>query len=123
MLSRVKTLEGYTLESLNGKIGKVKEFYFDDRHWKIRYLVADTGDWLTERQVLISPYALVNVKMEEQLIAVNLTKKQIEDSLPWAVTSPFRFNSKWIITDITAGRHIGTAPISGVLLLILCLTV
>ena len=88
MLSRVKTLEGYTLESLNGKIGKVKEFYFDDRHWKIRYLVADTGDWLTERQVLISPYALVNVKMEEQLIAVNLTKKQIEDSPPLGSDKP-----------------------------------
>jgi hypothetical protein len=68
------------LDSLDGEIGKVKEFYFDDRHWTIRYLVAETGTWLADRQVLISPYALVAVNKEEKNIAIDLTKKQIEDS-------------------------------------------
>ena len=49
-------------------------------HWTIRYLVADTGNWLTGRQVLISPYALAAVNNEEQHITVDLTKQQIEDS-------------------------------------------
>lgn len=80
MLNNVKTLNGYKLHSLDGEIGKVKEFYYDDKHWAIRYLVADTGNWLKDRQVLISPYALVSVNKEEQSIAVNLTKKQIEES-------------------------------------------
>jgi sporulation protein YlmC with PRC-barrel domain len=80
MLSKAKTLTGYKLHSLDGEIGKVKEFYFDDRHWTIRYLVADTGNWLTGRQVLISPYALGAVNGEEQKITVDLTKKQIEGS-------------------------------------------
>ena len=80
MLYKAKTLNGYKLDSLDGVIGKVKEFYFDDRHWAIRYLVADTDNWLLGRQVLISPYALRAVIPEEQQIAVDLTKKQIEDS-------------------------------------------
>jgi len=80
MLYKTKTLMGYTLHSLDGEIGKVKEFYFDDNHWSIRYLVADTGNWLTGRQVLISPHALVAVNKEEQYISINLTKKKIEDS-------------------------------------------
>jgi uncharacterized protein YrrD len=80
MLSKAGTLKGYKLDSLDGEIGKVKEFYFDDRHWTIRYLVADTGDWLTGRQVLISPYALVSIIKEERHIAIDLTKKQIEES-------------------------------------------
>ena len=80
MLSKAKALKGYKLDSLDGKIGQVKEFYFDDRHWAIRYLIADTGDWLTGRQVLISPYALVAVNKEDQNFAIDLTKKQIEDS-------------------------------------------
>jgi uncharacterized protein YrrD len=80
MLCKAKTLKGYTLNRLDGEIGKVKEFYFDDQHWTIRYLVADTGNWLTDRQVLISPYAMVAVNKEEQNIEINLTKKQIEDS-------------------------------------------
>jgi hypothetical protein len=80
MLNKAKTVKGYKLESLDGEIGTVKEFYFDDRHWVIRYLVADTKNWLESKQVLISPYALVEVNKEEQLIAINLTKKQIEES-------------------------------------------
>jgi len=80
MLSKAQTLRGYKLHSLDGDIGKVEEFYFDDRHWVIRYLVANSGNWLTGRQVLISPYALVAVNSEEQNIAIDLTKKQIEES-------------------------------------------
>jgi uncharacterized protein YrrD len=80
MLSKAKSLEGYKLDSLDGEIGKVKEFYFDDRHWTIRYLVAETGTWLADRQVLISPYALAAVNKEERNIAIDLTKKQIEAS-------------------------------------------
>ena len=80
MLHKATTLNGYKLRSLDGDIGKVKEFYFDDHHWTIRYLVADTGNWIPGRQVLISPYALVAVNNKEQYIRVDLTKKQIEDS-------------------------------------------
>ena len=80
MLRKASTLNGYTLQSLDGEVGKVKEFYFDDQHWTIRYLVADTGNWLTGWQVLISPYALGAVMSDEQRVAINLTKGQIEDS-------------------------------------------
>jgi uncharacterized protein YrrD len=80
MLHKAKTLKGYTLHSRDGEIGKVKEFYFDDHHWTIRYLVADTGNWLPGRLVLISPHAMVAVSEEEHHITINLTKKQIEDS-------------------------------------------
>ena len=79
-LNKVKTLEGYTLDSLDGDIGKVKDFYFDDQYWAIRYLVVDTGNWLSFNQVLISPYALIAVDTIERNIAVSLSKKQIENS-------------------------------------------
>jgi uncharacterized protein YrrD len=80
MLNNATTLKGYKLNGLDGDIGKVTEFYFDDRHWTIRYLVADTGSWLTGRKVLISPYALIAVNKEQKHISIDLTKKQIEDS-------------------------------------------
>jgi len=80
MQEKVKSLEGYGLHSLDGEIGKVKEFYFDDKYWTIRYLVADTGNWLSGRQVLISPHALSYVNKKEKTISVDLTKKQIEES-------------------------------------------
>jgi len=79
MFTKAKTLNDYKLESLNGNIGRVKDFYFDDRHWTIRYLVADTGNWLSGRQVLISPYALVDVNTTKRHIEINLSKQQIEE--------------------------------------------
>lgn len=82
MLIKAKTLTGYKLLSLEGEIGKVKEFYFDDLSWKVRYLLADTGNWLPGRKVLISPESLVDVRKKAQDIAVKLTKKQIEESPP-----------------------------------------
>ena len=80
MLSKTGTLRGYKLLCLDGAIGKVDEFYFDDRHWTIRYLIANTRNWLSGRQVLISPYALQQIDPVLKQISVDLTKKQIEES-------------------------------------------
>jgi len=80
MLNRANILKGYKLKSLDDEIGRLKEFYFDDKHWTIRYLVADTGNWLSDKLVLISPHALATLTKEQQKIEFNLTKKQIEDS-------------------------------------------
>ena len=56
MLIKANALKGYSLKSLDGDIGSASEFYFDDRYWAVRYLVANTGTWLTGNKVLISPY-------------------------------------------------------------------
>jgi hypothetical protein len=80
MLNKATILKGYKLDCIDGEFGKVEEFYFDDHHWTIRYLVANTGNWLKGRQVLISPHALVAAIKAEKHIAVDLTKKKIEDS-------------------------------------------
>ncbi len=82
MLLSARMLTGYTLNCRDGQIGRVKGFYFDDRHWTVRYLVAGTGEWLAERQVLISPYALGAVNPTTGDIVVDLRKQQIEDSPP-----------------------------------------
>jgi hypothetical protein len=88
LLYKVNTLAGYKLHCLDGDIGGIKEFYFDDHLWTIRYLVADTGNWLANRQVLISPYALVALHREEKNISINLTMKQIENSPAIATDQP-----------------------------------
>ena len=79
MLTKAYSLISYRLDSLDGGIGKVKDFYFDDQFWAIRYLVVDTGEWLPGRQVLLAPHAVSRVNNATDLITVGLTKKQIED--------------------------------------------
>jgi hypothetical protein len=85
MLQNIKDLYGMKLGAMDGEIGHIKDFYFDDVTWSIRYLVVDTGSWLTGRQVLLSPdaferYALSSAEAGSKLLKVNLTKKQIENS-------------------------------------------
>ncbi|EEF59920.1 PRC-barrel domain-containing protein [Pedosphaera parvula] len=80
MLHSVKNLHGYKLEALDGEIGHVTGFYFDDKDWVVRYLVADTGSWMSGHKVLISPYAIGNIYPAGKLLEVNLTRERIENS-------------------------------------------
>src|ERR1051326_1830479 len=80
MLRSIKPLYGNQLGALDGEIGHVRDFYFDDQNWAIRYLVADTGSWLPGRQGLISPHSLGRLDQAEKILRANLTRKQIQDS-------------------------------------------
>jgi hypothetical protein len=80
MLLDIKLIYGKGLRALDGEIGHVQDFYFDDKTWAIRYVVADTGSWLAGRQVLLSPHAFGRLHQVENLLSVNLTRKQIEES-------------------------------------------
>jgi hypothetical protein len=80
MLIAGSALTGYAIEANDGRIGMVKTLLFNDRTWKIRWLVIDTGHWLTGRQVLIHPSAIGSADHKLRHLPVNLTKSQIEAS-------------------------------------------
>ncbi|WP_320838379.1 PRC-barrel domain-containing protein [Zhongshania sp.] len=80
MLRSMKDLEDYAIQATDGKIGHVKDFYFDDSAWVIRYFVVDTGTWLASRKVLISPIAISTQNRKENLLSVAITKQQVENS-------------------------------------------
>jgi len=83
VLRKTKELTGYRLAAPDGDVGHIKDFYFDDQSWTVRYLIADTGNWLPQRKVLISPFAVTGIESRpHKAVAVKLTKKQIEDSPP-----------------------------------------
>ena len=71
---------GDKLGASDGEIGHVKDFYFDDQNWAVRYVVADTGSWLPGRLVLISPHAFGSLDQAGKVMRVSLTRKQIEGS-------------------------------------------
>jgi hypothetical protein len=80
MLQSIKQLYGHKLGASDGAIGHVKDFYFDDENWVIRYLVVDTGTWLPGRRVLLAPHAFGGLHQDGRVLCANLTRKQIEDS-------------------------------------------
>lgn len=76
----LKSLYGHGLAAKDGAIGHVKDVYFDDKTWSVRYLVAETGSWLDQRQVLLAPHAFGQWNRTTQNLEVNLTRAQIEAS-------------------------------------------
>jgi PRC-barrel domain len=80
MLRDASELEGLVIRASDGELGTVKEFYFDDSSWAIRYLVVETGRWLGGKEVLISPYSILKTDWKARQVDVALTKKQVENS-------------------------------------------
>lgn len=80
MLRNVKSLEGFSIGATDGTIGKVKDFYFDDQAWVVRYVVASTGSWLDGRDVLLSPYSVGAPGWAAAVLPVSITKDQIKNS-------------------------------------------
>src|SRR5690606_1639647 len=54
--------------------------YFDDEKWGVRYLVVETGSWLSSRRVLISPFSIKGVDPLDETVVVSLTRDQVRDS-------------------------------------------
>ena len=80
MLKNIKDIYGTTLAATDGEIGHVKDFYFDDVSWIIRYLIVDTGSWLPGRLVLLAPHAFDGFGPDGDTLRVRLTREQIENS-------------------------------------------
>lgn len=80
MLRSLNQIEHYRISATDGDIGHVRDFYFDDESWVVRYLVVDTGSWLTGRSVLISPIAIGRADWTDRHLPVALSKDQVRNS-------------------------------------------
>lgn len=88
MLWNASNLTGYSIAATDGDIGSAADLLFDDRHWTIRWLVVDTGSWLTGRKVLLPPRALATPDPAVRHFAVDLTRDQVKESPPIDTDAP-----------------------------------
>jgi uncharacterized protein YrrD len=80
MLKLGSTLMGYAIKANDGEIGNIADFLFDDRTWLVRWLVVETGNWLTGRKVLLLPATLGKADHGRQELPVALTLAQVAAS-------------------------------------------
>jgi len=81
-LRKLADLSGYHLYASDGEIGELKQVYFDDQHWVVRYCVVHTGSWLLGQDVLIVPAVITAVDEENKRLEVSLTREQIKNCPP-----------------------------------------
>lgn len=80
MFKHHKQLRDLKVVAVDGDIGHVHDCYFDDAEWVVRYVVVDTGGWLSGRRVLIVPAAIERVDLGNKTLRVDLTREQVENS-------------------------------------------
>jgi hypothetical protein len=76
MLWDASAINGYAIEASDGRLGTVSDLLFKDIGWVIRWLVVDTGNWLSGRKVLLPLSALGRLRQ----FPVKLTMQQVKDS-------------------------------------------
>jgi hypothetical protein len=70
-------LTGFSVEALDGKIGKVDEATNDVSG---SYIVVDTGPWIFGKKVLLPAGVIRDVDLDTETVYVNRTKEQIKDA-------------------------------------------
>ena len=81
MLWHASVINGYAIAASDGLLGAVSDFLFDDDNWLIRWLVVDTGNWLSGRRVLLPPSVLGHLDSAARSeFSVGLTMKQVKQS-------------------------------------------
>jgi hypothetical protein len=80
MLRNSSDLDNFAIRATDGEIGKVKDMYFDDDAWVMRYFVVDTGSWLSSRKVLVSPMSVQQPDWKDKTLPVSITKAQVSKS-------------------------------------------
>lgn len=121
MWRSVKELIGYRVKTKDETYGRVKDFYFDDHRWIIRYMVLETGNWLPGQLVLISPETFLKPDWSTKLFPLNITKQQIENSPPIEADKPvsrqhetelfnyYRWTPYWTVPPLAGGGSTGTS--------------
>lgn len=85
---RVRDISSLALYAIDGQVGSVQQLYFDDQNWKVRYLIINTGGWLSARNVLIAPIAVAGIDDAGASMRINLRKDQIEQAPPIEKAKP-----------------------------------
>lgn len=88
MLRNSKDLEECVIGATDGTIGHVKDLYFDDAAWAIRYLIVNTSHWWLGHQVLLATQWIADVNWFSSNVTVNLSRKTLRDAPSYDATSP-----------------------------------
>lgn len=80
MLRELKMLAGSPVTAIDGNIGRIRTFLFDDRSWKVRYAVVEVSHWMHRRDVVLAVSAMDTPDWTARACHVRMTKQQVSDS-------------------------------------------
>ena len=79
-LRSVNEVTDYSVVVGDERIGKVDGFLVDAGTWALRYLIADTGKWLSHHRVVLPPALITEISWPDHAVAISVTKEAIEQA-------------------------------------------
>lgn len=92
-MSTLRELHGDKVAARDGLVGWLRDVYFDDEHWAVRYFVVHTHDWAPARRMLIPPDSVEPGLSGPNKIRLALTRAQVERVRVGEVATPARLCS------------------------------
>ena len=99
METTVRRLHGYTVRGTDGDAGTLSDILFDDADWRLRYVVADTGDWVHRRRVLLTVASLARIEPAAHAVRVALTRDQVRHAPSFEADPPVFFRMEHRFRD------------------------
>lgn len=78
MLRSASKIIGHRLFAVDGEVGRATDFLLDEQGWFLRYVVVETGRWLGNRRVLISPAGLSKAEWTSRRLVLEGTREQVK---------------------------------------------
>ena len=107
MLHASDELRRMTIHAVDGEIGRVHEFYFDDESWTLKYFIVHTGGWRSGREVLLQPAHIKSVDWAHHQLVVGLTVEQVRNCPDASSDQRFSVFGSSIDSCVTTSRMIG----------------
>ncbi len=90
MILTIKNLIGYTVRAVDGDIGEVYDYYFNDYDWFVRYVVVNVDKTKDReaRRVLLSPLVFKQPDEDVNIIPVVLDQAMVVNSPNFDIEKP-----------------------------------
>ena len=80
MLISFKEVVGYRIKATDGKIGRVADFYVDQRAWTVNHIVVDLCTWIPGPLVLLPPSVARHPEQKNRVLPVSLSVEEVDGS-------------------------------------------
>lgn len=87
-LRSLREVSHYQVRGTDGDVGQVHDMIVEDEYWLLRYLVVDTGRWLSSRKVLVSLDWIQEISWVGSEVVVDVSREAIENSPPFDPEAP-----------------------------------
>lgn len=76
-LRSTREVSSYKVQALDGDIGTIEDLIMDDANWFIRYLLVNTGSWLSGQKVMLPARSIGAIMWSNRLVKLAQSRDEL----------------------------------------------